>query len=590
VHRAGRTLRIVPVMLECVMMPVCSATCLRALLLGLLIWSPGMALAREAEPATTPQYIIEYDSIHHPVESAGGMVVSQNIIASTVGADILRAGGNAVDAAVATGLALAVTLPRAGNLGGGGFMLVHLADEKRTTAIEYYGQAPNTLPADLLTGTDGKIDMGKRYSHLSVAIPGTPAGLFEAHRKYGRLPWREVLAPVIALADEGIIVSADLAYALSSNQALMVPDAAAVFYKPDGRAYVEGERLRQPDLAWTLRRLRDHGANDFYNGEIAKRLVASLQAHGSPITLDDLASYRARESEPLWGSYRGHKIAYMPPTSSGVFLAQLMNLLEHFPMAEQGQNSADNLHLIAEASKLVFADFGQHMGGYPQHSVPVSLADKHYAASRVGLIRMDATLDARALAPGDPFAYESRDTTHYSVADAQGNVVSNTYTLGSSFGSHVLAAGTGFLLNDTLANFSWDQRSKANAPEGGKRAVSTITPIIVFQGDQPWIASGTPGGGRIIGAMAQFLVNVIDHQLNVMEATQRPRVYQGMDGLALEFEPGFPIDMRYLLEARGHRTRAGQTMGSTQSIMIDEGRYHGAADTRRPNAAAVGLP
>jgi len=564
------------------------------LLSVLLIWPFGTLPAREPAPASTPQYIIEYDSIHHPAESTGGMVVSQNVIASTIGAGILHAGGNAVDAAVATGLALAVTLPRAGNLGGGGFMLIHLADQNRTTAIEYYGQAPGKMPVDLLTGEDGKIDLGKRYSHLSIAVPGTPAGLFEAHRKYGRLPWREVLEPVIKLAEDGITVSADLAYALSSNQELMMRDApaAAAFYKPDGSAYAQGDLLRQPDLAWSLRRLRDHGADDVYKGEIGKRLVASLQANGSPITLDDLASYRARELEPVWGSYRGHKIAYMPPTSSGLLLAQMMNILEHFPLAEQGQNSADNLHLIAEASKLVFADFSQHMGGYPQHTPPMSLADKDYAASRAALIRMNAALDTRELAPGDPFAWESRDTTHYSVADAEGNVVSNTYTLGSSFGSHVVAAGTGFVLNDTLANFSWDGRSKANAPEGGKRAISTITPIIVFRDDTPWIASGTPGGGRIIGSMAQFLVNVIDHELNVMEATQRPRIYQGMDGAALEFEPGFPIDMRYLLEARGHRTRSGQTMGSTQSILIDHrsGRYQGAADTRRPNAAAVGLP
>jgi len=495
---------------------------------------------------------------------------------------------------VATGLALAVTLPRAGNLGGGGVMLIHLAYQNRTTAIEYYGQAPGKMPADLLTGEDGKIDPGKRYSHLSVAVPGTPAGLFEAHRKYGRLPWREVLDPVIKLAEQGIIVSADLAYALSSNQELMMRDApaAAAFYKPDGSAYAQGDLLRQPDLAWSLRRLRDHGADDVYKGEIGKRLVASLHANGSPITLNDLAGYRARELEPVWGSYRGHKIAYMPPPSSGLLLAQMMNILEHFPLKEQGQNSADNLHLIAEATKLVFADFAKHMGGYPQHTPPLSLSDKDYAASRAALIGMNAALDTRELAPGDPFAYESRDTTHYSVADAEGNVVSNTYTLGSSFGSHVVAAGTGFVLNDTLANFSWDGRSRANAPEGGKRAISTITPIIVFREDKPWIASGTPGGGRIIGSMAQFLVNVIDHELNVMEATQRPRIYQGMDGAALEFEPGFPVDMRYLLEARGHRTRSGQTMGSTQSILIDHhsGRYQGAADTRRPNAAAVGLP
>jgi len=560
------------------------------LLLPLLLWPHAAVLARESASAPTPQYIIEYDAIHHPVESTGGMVVSQNTIASRIGADILRAGGNAVDAAVATGLALTVTLPRAGNLGGGGFMLIHLAEHKRTLAIEYYGQAPAALPADLITGADGRIDLGKRYSHLSVAIPGTPAGLFEAHRQYGRLPWRDLVAPVLKLAEEGIVVSADLAYALASNQMLMVPEAAAVFYKPDGGTYVEGERLYQPDLAWTLRRLRDHGAEDFYTGEIAKRLVASLQAGGSPITLDDLAGYRVRVQEPLWGHYRGHKIAYMPPTASGLILAQLMNILEQFPLQEQGQNSADNLHLIAEASKLVFADFAQHMGGYPQHTPPLSLADKDYAATRAALIGMDTALDVRTLAPGDPFAHESRDTTHYSVADSEGNVVSNTYTLGSSFGSHVVAAGTGFLLNDTLANFSWDGRSRANAPEGGKRAISTITPIIVFRDGKPWIASGTPGGGRIIGAMAQFLVNVIDHKLNVMEATQRPRIYQGMDGAALEFEPGFPVDMQRLLEARGHQTRSGQTMGSTQSILIDQGRYQGAADTRRPHAAAIGLP
>jgi len=469
-------------------------------------------------------------------------------------------------------------------------MLVHLAAEQRTLAIEYYGQAPGTLPRDLLTGTDGRIDLGKRYSHLAVAVPGTPAGLFEAHRQFGRLPWADVVEPAITLAEQGITVSADLAHALASNQALMSEDAAAVFFKPDGRAYGEGELLRQPELAWTLRRLRDHGAEDFYRGEIGKRLVRSLQAHGSPITLDDLAGYRAQVQEPLWGSYRGYPIAYMPPTASGLLLAQMMNILEQFPLAKQGQNSADNLHLIAEASKLVFADFSQHMGGYPQHTPPASLADKRYAAARAKLIRMDAALDTRTLAPGDPFAYESRDTTHYSIADGEGNVVSNTYTLGSSFGSHVVAAGTGFLLNDTLANFAWDGRSKANAPAGGKRAISTITPLIVFRDGKPWIASGTPGGGRIIGAMAQFLVNVIDHQLNLMEATQRPRIYQGMDGAALEFEPGFPVDMQYLLEARGHSTKTGQTMGSTQSILIENARYQGAADTRRPHAAAIGLP
>jgi gamma-glutamyltranspeptidase/glutathione hydrolase len=318
-------------------------------------------------------------------------------------------------------------------------------------------------------------------------------------------------------------------------------------------------------------------------------VVAGVQAGGGVLTQKDLADYQIRVQEPLWCTYRSVPVAYMPPPAAGVLLCELMNIVERFPMADYGQNSVQALHVTAEAMKLVFADRSRFMGGFPQYQPPVTgLSSKAYAAERAKLID-PARAMAAGVSPGDPLLYESRDTTHYSVADSEGNVVSNTFTLGSSFGAHVMAPGTGFFLNDAMANFAWGGSEPANAPEPGKRVISTITPIIAFKDDRPWLASGTPGGTRIISAMAQLLSNLVDHKLNIAEASQRPRIFQAASDTPVEFEPGFPVDMLKLMEARGHKARSSLTMGSTQSILIEHGKFQGAADSRRPDAAAVAV-
>ncbi|PCG08324.1 gamma-glutamyltransferase [Sphingomonas ginsenosidimutans] len=560
-------------------------------------------VAAQEEPparAATPSGgdIVAYDQIHKPVVGRGGMVVSQNILAAQVGAQILRKGGNAVDAAVATGFALAVTLPRAGNVGGGGYMLVHMAARDgrpaQTIAIDYYGQASRNTTPDLLLDAAGKLDQAKVMSMKGVAIPGTVAGLWEAHRRFGSLPWGTLLAPAIAMAEKGVPLSEDEAKANGEQRRLMADDPAAMamFFKPGGAAYAPGETFRQPDLAATLKAIAAGGADAFYRGPLAQELAAGIRAGGGIIDAADLAGYRAIVSEPIWSSYRGRRIAYMPPTASGVSVAEAMNILERFPVAEAKWGSVANLHLLSETMKIVSAD-RRLVGGAPDWQTPArGLASKEYAAQRAALIRPDRSLDARTLPDGNPYPFESKDTTHFSVVDAQGNAVSNTYTLSASYGAHVVAPGTGVLLNNSLGNLSWSRRGggatrDATRPVPGKRVGSTITPLIVFRDDRPWLVTGTPGGGYIIATMVQLLSNVIDHGLNVAEAAERPRINQGGGDAPLELEGGFSPDIVPLLEAKGHRVRPSNTMGSIQSIMVEGDAFLGAADTRRPDAAAV---
>lgn len=560
------------------------------------------AFAQEAPEAPATQRvsggdIVAYDQIHKPAIGRGGMVVSQNRIAAEVGAAILRKGGNAVDAAIATAFALAVTLPRAGNVGGGGYMLIHMAakDGKpaRTIAIDYYGQASRNTTPDLLLGANGRMDPAKSYSMKGVAIPGTVAGLWEAHKRFGALPWGTLIAPAIAMARDGVILSDDEAQANAEQKKAMHDDPAAlaVFFKPDGSAYAPGERWKQPDLAATLQVIAASGRDGFYTGAIAQKIAAGMKAGGGVIDAKDLADYQPVISEPIWSSYRGMPIAYMPPTASGVSVAEAMNILERFPVREQRWGSVANLHLLAETLKIVWSD-RRLVGGGPDWRTPAKgLASKEYAAERAKLIRADGSLDAKTLPDGNPYPFESKDTTHFSVVDAAGNAVSNTYTLSASYGAHVVAPGTGILLNNSLGNLAWGRRGeewKATQPVPGKRVGSTITPMIVFKNDMPWLVTGTPGGGYIIATMVQMLSNVIDHRLNVAEAAERPRINQsGGDG-PLELEEGFSPDIIPLLEAKGHKVRASNTMGSVQSIMVEGDRFLGSADTRRPDAAAVG--
>jgi gamma-glutamyltranspeptidase/glutathione hydrolase len=556
-----------------------------------------VAVPQEAEQARgSGGDIVSYDTINKPVVGREGMVVSQNAIAARVGADILRKGGNAVDAAVATGFALAVTLPRAGNIGGGGYMIVHMAARDgrpaQDIAIDYYGQASRHTTPNLLLNDKGRFDPAKGYSMKGVAIPGTVAGLWEAHRRFGSLPWGTLVAPAIALAEKGVVLSDDEAKANAEQKRAMADDPAAlaVFFKRDGMAYEPGERWVQRDLAASLRTIAAKGRDGFYAGPLAAKLAAGIRAGGGVIDAGDLAAYQAVVSPALMSSYRGVSIAFMPPTASGVNVAQAMNILERFPVAERKWGSVANLHLLSETMKIVSAD-RRLVGGGPDWRTPtMGLASKAYAAERAKLISMHASLGAKDMPDGNPYPFESADTTHYSVADRFGNAVSNTYTLSASYGAHVVAPGTGILLNNSLGNLAWGRPGdKATQPVPGKRVGSTITPLIAFRGGKPWLVTGTPGGGYIIGTMVQLLSNVIDHKLNVAEAAQRPRINQGGGDAPLELEEGFSPDLVPLLEAKGHKVRPSNTMGSLQSIMIEGDRFLGAADTRRPDAAAVGV-
>lgn len=542
--------------------------------------------------------IVNYSLINGPVIARGGMVVSQSVPASQVGRDILKMGGNAVDAAIAMAFAAAVTLPRAGNLGGGGYMVAHMAATKTrpatTIAINYYGTAPMATTQDLLLNDRGRPDAKKVMSFMGVSVPGTVAGLWEAHTRFGSISWKKLVAPAIKLAREGVVLTDGEAEATAGRKAMMAldPGAKAAFFKKDGSPYQAGDVFKQPDLAWTLTQIANHGRDGFYTGKVAERMIAGVQAGGGVMTMADMAEYKADVLAPIWSSYRGLPIAYMPPTASGVTLAQTMNILEQFPLASYGWGSSNSLHVIAEALKIAASD-RRLVGGGPQWQTPAKgLASKAYAIERAQLIKMDAALGAKTLPDGNPYPHESADTTHYSVADQYGNAVANTYTLTASYGAHVVAPGTGFLLNNSLGNFAWgsrDPRREATWPAPGKRLGSTITPLIVFKDAKPWLVTGTPGGGYIIATMAQLLVNAIDYKLNIAEAAQRPRLNQGAGDAPLELEEGYSPDLVPLLTARGHKVRLSNTMGSTQSIMIEGDRFMGAADTRRPDAAALGV-
>jgi gamma-glutamyltranspeptidase / glutathione hydrolase len=562
-----------------------------------LAYGSGPALAQQEEggapPANNGGDLVGYDSIHHPTLGREGMVVSQSDLASEIGARILKAGGNAVDAAVAVAVAETMTLPRAGNLGGGGYMLVYNAADKSTTAIEYYGQAPIATTPDLLLGDNGKFDTKKGMSFKGVAVPGTVAGLYEAHRRFGKLPWARLLQPAIDLAEKGVVLSNDEAEALAARHKQMAKDpdgAARVFFKPDGSAYRAGEVFRDPDLAWTLRQIQAHGADGFYRGEVARRLIAGVRKGGGVLSEADLAGYKVNVSPPVWSTYRGYRIAFMPPTSAGSNVAEAMNILEQFPVKSLGQGNVATMHLIAETLKVVAADRRYSAPGTAGSPYGQALLSKAFAAQRAKLISPDKSLHRQDLPSADAVPYESPNTTQFSIVDAAGDAVSNTFTLSSSFGAHVVAPGTGFLLNNSMGNFSWGGRTHEhdNDPAPGKRARSTISPLIVYRDDRPWVVTGSPGGGTIIATMVQMLVNVIDFDLNIAEATERPRIYQaGVDG-PLELENGVPGDLAHGLEAKGHKVERSEIIGSTQSIMIGpDGRLYGAADTRRPGSGVA---
>ena len=548
------------------------------------------------------QGILGYDAVHHPVYSRTGMVASQNDTASKIGADVLAAGGNAVDAAVAVGFALAVTLPRAGNIGGGGFMLVYDAAADETVAIDYREMAPIAATRDMFLDAEGNADPDlSRHSHKSAGVPGTVAGLYLAHRKYGRLPWKRLVQPAADLARNGFRVSNDLARKLEQSRARMCRFAAACryYFRPGGEPYVAGERLVLADLADTLQAIADGGADVFYRGAVADKIVAEMESGGGLIDAASLAAYRAVIRKPLRGNYRGFDIATMPPPSSGgVHLLQMLNILEHFPVAEMGAGSADEVHLLAETMRLAYADRSKHLGDADFYPVPVEwLTSKKYGAELAATIDMHKARPSSDVAPGVAPRAESMDTTHFSVVDVDGNVVSNTYTLNLSYGSGIAVDGAGFLLNDEMDDFVSKPGvpnaygllgADANAIEAGKRPLSSMTPTIVFKDGKPWLATGSPGGSRIITTVLQVIMNMIDHDMNVAAASNAPRIHHQWLPDQLRVEVGLSPDTVSLLSAKGHTVVVMDAMGSTQSVMRTDAGFFGASDPRRPDALTLG--
>ena len=544
------------------------------------------------------QTTLDYDNRIHPELAQDYMVVSQNHHSTDAGYQILKQGGNAIDAAVAVGFALAVTLPRAGNLGGGGFMLIYTADSQEISAIDYRSAAPVAATSEMYLTESGVV----RFGHLVNAVPGSVAGLVKAHKEYGKLSLKEVLRPAIQLARKGFPVSYDLNYVLDWGKDSMLANNASKkkFYNPKDKPLPVASILKQPKLARTLNIIANKGDQAFYEGEIADWIVEDSLANGGLITKGDLANYSAKDRVPIESFYRGYKIVSMPPAASGgIVLLQILNILENFDLTKYGHNSASSIHLLSEAMLRAYSDRMKYHGDPDFFDVPIDgLLDKHYAKERAKSINLKAKTPSEDIFPGKiPLMDESPDTTHFSVIDSDGNAVSNTYTLGSSFGSGVTVPEGGFLLNNQMRNFSHlygksDElslsTSSANKLEPGKRMISTQTPTLVFspEGDLMMIL-GSPGGGRIPNIIAQVISNVIDHKLGFAEAVMAPRINQRV-GKNLELESGFSPDTIELLKAIGHQPKPSTTMGSVQAIFLSQGYIHGVSDTRRPGAQAKG--
>tara|TARA_Y100000739_G_scaffold184600_1_gene163147 strand:- start:422 stop:2143 length:1722 start_codon:yes stop_codon:yes gene_type:complete len=546
--------------------------------------------------------IIEYSSINHPVISKTGMVVSQRQSASEVGARILRKGGNAVDAAVATGLALSVVLPRAGNLGGGGFMVIYLKDIDQTITIDYREKAPSAAHRDLFLDEKGNYDKQKaQFSLLSAGVPGTVAGLHRALTKYGTMTWQEVLEPSIKLAEEGFVVPHDLANILASpryKQRLSSNDAAAKsYYKSDKSNYQAGEILKLPDLAWTLKQLSVNGPDAFYKGEIAKKIVKEMERNGGLISAEDLKNYIPVERSPVEGTYKEFKIVSMPPASSGgIHLIQMLNMIEEFPIKDMGFGSADSIHILAEVMKRAYADRSKHLGDMDFYDVPFSLISKDYSSFLNEGISVNSRTASSDIFAGDPYPYESPDTTHFSVMDQYGNAVSNTYTLNFSYGSGIMIPGTGMLMNNEMDDFSSKPGipngygllgSQANSIQANKRPLSSMTPTIIFKDNKPYLVLGSPGGSRIITTVLQVALNVMEHDMNVAQAVNSPRIHHQWLPEVLMMEKGFGPDTEKLLQEKGYKLYPSSTMGSVQAIIKDGEYFYGAADPRRPSSGAV---
>lgn len=562
-------------------------------------------LLANTQPTMTQIAAQRYDSskdIFHPVYAKHGMVASEQELATQIGVDILKQGGNAVDAAVAVGFALAVVLPNAGNIGGGGFMVLHDAKSGENFTVDFREMAPIKATRDMYLDEKGNVVDGKSlYTHFAVGVPGTVAGMEYALKKWGSLPLEKILEPSIKLAEEGFVVSGTLASTLKEETETLGKweSSKKIFFK-DGRPLIAGERLVQTDLANSLRQIAKEGSKAFYEGDIAKKIVAEMEKHNGLITLDDMKGYQAVERKPITGEYRGYKIVTMPlPSSGGIHLVQILNMLENYPLNEFGSNSAKTIHHLAETMKLAYADRSEYLGDPDFVKVPAKgLTSKEYAKSLIQGIDEEKARPASDIKPGQPQSYESDQTTHYSVMDKEGNAVAVTYTLNLNFGSGIVAEGTGILLNNEMDDFSAKPGvanafgligGDVNAVEGKKRPLSSMTPTLVLKEDKPWLVTGSLGGARIITTVLQSILNTVDHGMNPAEAIVTPRVHHQWLPDELRIEEGISPDTLKLLEQKGHKINVKAPMGRIQIIQAREDGFYGYSDPRNPDGRTIGF-
>ena len=541
-----------------------------------------------------------------PVRAPRGMVASAERIASQIGVDVMKRGGNAVDAAVAVAFALAVVFPAAGNLGGGGFMMIRRSDGT-ATAIDYREMAPAAATRDMYVGPDGELIKGEGSSTLgyrAAAVPGTVAGLALALKQYGsgKLTWSELIKPARRLAVDGFVVTHQMEKGLEDYQAILSPfaDSRRVFLR-EGKLYREGEILRQPELAATLGRLQKKGPREFYEGKTAQLITEDMQHNGGLITRQDLRDYTPKERVPLRGTYRGYGIISMPPPSSGgAVLIEMLNILEGFDLQKLHPFSSEYYHLLVEAMRRAYADRAEYMGDTDFSSIPIDgLIEKAYAERQRSTINPERASLSSEIGAGKPTGYEPDQTTHFTVVDAAGNAVSNTYTLNGLFGAGVVAKGTGVLLNNEMDDFTSKPgepnmfgaiQSERNAIAPRKRPLSSMTPTFVLRSDGSlYFAIGARGGPRIISTIVQFICNVIDHGMNMQEAIDSPRIHhQWLPDEILDEPLGLSADTRRALEARGHKFATKPFyMSDAQGIMIEDktGMRLGASDAREDGAA-----
>jgi len=538
----------------------------------------------------------------NPVRAKNGMVVSSSGLATKVGVDILKKGGNAVDAAVAVGFALAVTYPYAGNIGGGGFMVIHLKNGKNTT-IDYREKAPLKAFRDMFLDKNGNFDPQlSQEGATSVGVPGSVAGMIYALKKYGTMKLADVIQPAIDLAENGFKLDYSTAESIKEHlkEFKRYPGSYKKFTK-DGNPYKEGDIFKQPDLAETLKLIRDKGVEGFYKGKVAELFIKEIKKLGGYISQKDLDKYTPVERKPILGNYRGYEIVSMPPPSSGgIALVELLNILENYNFSSQDWGSSEYIHDVVEAMKYAYADRTKYLGDSDFYPVPENgLTSKKYAKSIFDKIKKDYATPAKDISYGDPLKYqESNETTHYSVYDKNGNAVSTTTTINSGYGSKIVVEGAGFLLNNEMDDFSAKpgtpnqfglMGSKANSIQPEKRMLSSMTPTIVLKDNKPYIVIGSPGGSTIITVVLQVIMNCIDFQMNIQQAIDMPRIHNQWLPDQIDYEKyGLSTDVKNNLIKMGYKIGEERTLGIAEGIMIDSKNnvIYGASDPRGSGLAA----